>query len=51
MIDKIFKAFNPKKVIVADGNVFTPRIQSTVEPKKKLTYNEIHEHIYKQLTK
>lgn len=27
----------------------TPRIQSTVKPKEKLTYNEISEHIYKQL--
>ena len=28
---------------------YTPRVQKTVLPEEKLSYNEIHEHINKQL--
>ena len=30
-------------------NTYTPKVQSTVRPAKKSSYNEIHEHIRKQL--
>jgi len=30
-------------------NEYTPRVQKTVLPEEKLSYNEIHEHINKQL--
>jgi len=30
-------------------NEYTPKVQSTVRPDEKLTYNEIHQHINKQL--
>ena len=36
---------------VENTNVYIPRVQSTVKPKEKYTYNEIHEHINKQLKK
>ena len=32
-------------------NKYTPRVQKTVLPEEKLSYNEIHEHINKQLKK
>ena len=36
---------------VENTNVYIPKVQSTVQPKEKLSYNEIHEHINKQLNK
>ena len=30
-------------------NEYTPKVQSTVRPDEKLSYNEIHQHINKQL--
>ena len=30
-------------------NEYTPKVQKTVLPEEKLSYNEIHEHINKQL--
>jgi len=50
-----FKLFNEiySKAIcgtnVENTNVYIPRIQSTVKPKEKLTYNEIHQHINNEL--
>ena len=32
-------------------NEYTPKVQSTVRPDEKLSYNEIHQHINKQLKK
>ena len=32
-------------------NEYTPKIQSTVTPDETLSYNEIHQHINKQLKK
>ena len=34
---------------VENTNVYTPKVQSTVKPDVKLTYNEIHQYINKQL--
>jgi len=34
---------------VENTNTYTPKVQSTVRPDEKLTYNEIHNHINKQL--
>jgi hypothetical protein len=36
---------------VKNTNEYTPKVQSTVRPAKKSSYNEIHEHIRKQLNK
>jgi glucuronate isomerase len=50
-----FKLFNEiySKAICNDKiewtNTYIPKVQSTVKPKEKYTYNEIHEHINKQL--
>lgn len=34
---------------VENTNTYTPKVRSTVRPAKKSSYNEIHEHIRKQL--
>ena len=34
---------------VENTNTYTPRVRSTVTPDETLTYNEIHQHINKQL--
>ena len=49
MIEKINDFFNYKTVETEWTNEYIIKIQSTVKPKEKLTYNEIHEHINKQL--
>ena len=51
MIEKINDFFNSKVVETDWSNEYTIKIQSTVKPKEKLSYNEIHQHINKQLTK
>jgi len=49
MNNKINDFFNSKVVKTEWTNKYTIKVQSTVKPKKKFTYNEIAEHIYKQL--
>ena len=41
--------FNSKVVEVEWGNKYTIKVQSTVQPSKKYTYNEVHQNINKQL--
>ncbi len=36
---------------VENTNEYTPKVRSTVTPKEKLSYNEIQQHIRKQLNK
>ena len=48
MIEKINDFFNSKVVESEWSNEYTIKIQSTVKPKEKLSYNEIAEHIHKQ---
>lgn len=36
---------------VENTNTFIPKVRSTVRPDERLTYNEIHQHIRKQLNK
>ena len=45
----IHSFFNPKSVKTEKVTKYTPRVQSTVKPTEKLTYNEIHEQIQNQL--
>ena len=45
----IHSFFNSKTVKTEKVTKYTPRVQSTVKPTEKLTYNEIHEQIQNQL--
>jgi len=49
MNNKINDFFNSKRVKTEWTNKYTPRVQSTVQPSKKYTYNEIAQNIYEQL--
>ena len=45
----IHSFFNPKSVKTEKVTKYTLRVQSTVHPSKKYTYNEVHEQIQNQL--
>ena len=49
MNNKINDFFNFKVVKTEWTNEYTIKVQSTVQPSKKYTYNEVHQNINKQL--
>ena len=52
IIKKIYKVFNSKKEKVKLNDECKPiKIQSTVKPSHKFTFNEISENIYKEYKK
>ena len=53
IMQKIHDAFNPEKKKIEWDNEYKPniKIQSTVKPDHKPTFNEISEHIHKQYNK
>ena len=50
MKNSINDFFNASKDVKTEwGNKYTIKVQSTVRPSKKYTYNEVHQNINKQL--
>lgn len=46
---EIFKDYFNNGKASWDNNIYTPKVQSSVYPSKKLSYNEITENIQRQL--